>query len=240
VIDAAPAAVIDAAPSCPRWATTAATGRAWLYTRVVSTTGVALTAAANHVDIYVRRPGDPLPGERAQPDDPCAVASYDLGSPTVRVLVAAIGFSSQDREFSPQICVEASPCAIELPNSLDARYYVATAGAVSLQPASAVPEADRAEFAAAAGEDAVERAKALHRPLADELARTGKATDVPAIDLAVRFTERKLRKRCDASCLDEPALDPAVRSYLKQIRRAGEPDPFVQRTSPGLWRRREP
>ena len=227
-----------AASLCPQWRSPAATGRGWLYARAVSN-GVALTPAGNHVDIYVRPTGAPLPGERADADDPCAVASYDQTAARVRVLAAAIGFSSQEREFSPLGCREASPCSVDLPRSLEAKFYVASAKGVSVRAANDVPEADRVSFAASVAGDALARSKALKRPLADELDRAEKATDVPALDLAIHYTEFKLRKKCDASCLDAPALDPAVRTYLKNARRPAQPNPFERRVSPDRWQVRE-
>jgi hypothetical protein len=200
------AVILDAgtaASLCPPWRAPVAAGRRWLYLRAVSN-GVALTPAGNHVDIYVRPTGAPLPGERADADDPCAVASYDQTAPRVRVLAAAIGFSSQEREFSPLSCTDGQPCSVELPRSLEAKFYVASAKGVSVRAANDVPEADRVSFAASVAGDALARSKALKRPLADELDRAEKATNVPALDLAIHYTESKLRKKCDASCLDAP------------------------------------
>jgi hypothetical protein len=222
---------------CPPWRPAAAAGHGWLYARALSSTGVPLTAGANHVDIYVRRAGDSLPGERADADDPCAVASYEQTAAKVRVLAAAIGFSSQEREFSPQACLETTPCSIELPQSLDAGYYRTTSNRVILRVASDVPQGDQVTFAAAVAKDALARSKALQHPLADELDSAGKATNVPALDLAIHYTEAKLRKKCDASCLDEPSLDPAVRNYLKGMRRPAHTNPFALRTAPNRWQR---
>jgi hypothetical protein len=223
---------------CPPWRWSAVAGHGWLYARAVTGTGAPLTSTVNLVDIYVRRASDPRPGERADPNDPCAVGSYDQAASKVRILVAAIGFSSQEREFSPQRCLETRPCEVELPLSLDARFYRSTRGGVRLRVASEVPETVRVQYAAAVAQDALARSKALNRPLADELDRAGKATEVRPLDLAIHYTETKLRKRCDARCLDERALDPAVRTYLKGVaRRAGRPDPFRFRLPPDRWRR---
>src|SRR6185436_10445666 len=103
--------IADAAPvdapgtsACPSWPRSAPAGRAWLYVEALSN-GVPLTSDSNRVDVYVRRTGDPRPGERADANDPCAVASYDPAAPRVRILAAAVGFSSQERDFSPQQCL---------------------------------------------------------------------------------------------------------------------------------------
>lgn len=227
-----------AASLCPPWPLAPATGHAWLFARAVSR-GVPLSPGGNHVDIYVRAAGAPLPGDRADADDPCAVAAYDRSTTRIRVLAAAIGFSSQDREFSPQRCTDRDPCSVELPPSLDAKYYVASARGLALRVAGDVPQADRVRFAAALGGDSLARAKALHRPFADELARAEQATSVPALEQAIHYTESTLRKRCDASCLDAPALDPAVRSYLKSARRPSHANPFDLRVAPERWPIRE-
>lgn len=226
-----------AAAVCPPWRLQPAAGHGWLHARVLSSSGVPLTSSMNHVDIFVRRAMDPLPGERADPNEPCAVASYDQTASKVRVLAAAVGFSSQEREFSPQRCTEATPCSVELPQSLEARYYRTTAGLVSVRVASDVLQAERPSFAAAVARDALARSKALRRPLGDELERAGKATGVPALDLAIHYTESRLRKRCTAICLGEPALDRDVRIYLKNVRRPAQQDPFELRTAPERWRR---
>jgi hypothetical protein len=222
---------------CPPWRPPVAAGHGWLYLRALSTSGAVLTPGGNHVDVYVRRVDEPLPGERADADDPCAVASYDQTAPKVRVLVAAIGFSSQEREISPQACLETSPCSLELPQSLEPRYYRATAATVSLRVASDVPQADQVNFAAAVAGDALARSKALGRPLAAELDRAATTTNVPAVDLAIHYTESRLRKKCDASCLEEPSVDPAVRGYLKGVRRPAHSSPFELRTPPARWKR---
>lgn len=227
-----------AAVQCPPWRGAPAAGHAWLFARAASA-GVSLTMGANQVDIYVRPSGAPLPGDRADADDPCAVAAYDQTATRVRVLAAAIGFSSQDREFAPQRCTAAEPCAIELPRSLDARYYVASARGVAVRAAAEVPPADRVHFAAALGGDSLARAKALNRPLADELDRAERATSVPALDQVIHYTESTLRKRCDARCLDAPALDPAVRDYLRRARRPSHTNPFELRVAPDHWPVRE-
>lgn len=224
----------SAAAGCPTWRTPPAAGHGWLYARAVTSTGVVLTS---DVDIYVRRTTDRSPGERAAANQPCAVASYEQTAPTVIVLAAAIGFSTQERPFSPQSCVATSPCSIELPKRLAPQYYIATNDTVQLRAADDVAASDKPAFAAAAADDALARSKALGRPLAVELDRTGKATNVPALDLAIQFSEVVLRKRCDASCLDEPTLDPAVRAYLKSARPHGRPNPFELRTSPDRWER---
>jgi hypothetical protein len=201
--------------------------------------GVPLTVGANHVDIYVRAPGAPLPGDRADADDPCAVAAYDQTATRVRVLAAAIGFSSQDREFAPQRCTDSAPCAVELPRSLDAKFYIASANGLAVRAAAEVPEVDRVPFAASLGKDALARSRLLQRPLADELDRAEQATAVPALDQAIHYTESTLRRKCDASCLDAPALDPAVRGYLKTAGRPGHGNPFELRGNPDRWPIRE-
>lgn len=227
-----------AAALCPPWQPRAAAGHAWLFARATSD-GVPLTVGANHIDVYVRASGAPLPGDRADADDPCAVAAYDRSATRIRVLAAAIGFSSQDREFAPQRCTASAPCEIELPRSLDVKYYVASARGVAVRSASEVAPADRVAFAAALGKDALARARTLQRPLADELDRGERATRVPALDQAIHYTESTLRRRCDASCLDAPALDPAVRGYLRNARRPGQVNPFDLRVAPERWPIRE-
>jgi hypothetical protein len=226
-----------AAAMCPAWPQPPATGRGWLYVRTLTSGGVVLTPDANHVDIYVRRTGDPLPGERADPNDPCAVASYEQSTQKVLILAAAIGFSSQERVFVPQQCRQTSPCSIDLPQRLASKYYQVRANSMSLRVASDVPQAERAQFAADVASDALARSKALGKPIADELDRAAKATDVPAVDLAIRYSENKLGKRCDARCLDEPKLDLAIRTYLKNVRRP-RANPFELRTPPERWRKR--
>jgi hypothetical protein len=232
--DAAPADAGGASATCPAWRRSPPTGRAWLYVEAVSN-GVPLTSEANRVDVYVRRAGDRPPGERADANDPCAVASYDPAAIHVSVLVAAVGFSSQEREFRPQDCLEAAPCSVELPPSLDTRYYRIASNRIDLGVASDAPEAARVEFAAAVANDALVRSKALHRKLADELNNAEKATHVPALDLAIHYTESKLHKTCDARCIDAPALDPEIRSYLNAARDPRHRDPFERRTAPDRW-----
>jgi hypothetical protein len=236
-IDGATDARADApgTSACPSWRRIAPTGRVWLYVEAVSN-GVPLTSGTNRVDVYVRRADDRPPGERADANDPCAVASYDPAAPRVRVLAAAVGFSSQEREFSPQQCLPAAPCVIELPPSLDTRYYRIAADRIDLGVASDASHTERVDFAAAVAGDALARSKALHHKLSDELTSAEKATNVPALDLAIRYTETKLRKACDARCMDEPALDPEIRSYLKASRRPGHGNPFELRTAPDRWR----
>lgn len=229
VVDGGVAAV------CPPWQLVPADRRGWLHVRAVSRTGAVLTPEANHVDIYVRHLNDPLPGERAEPNDPCAVASYEQSASKVLVLAAAIGFSSQQREFSPRQCVETSPCSVTLPESLSGKYYQRQANRVSLRAVEDLAQRDRTSFAAEVGKDALARSKALRKPLSEELDEAARVTRVPAVDLAIRYAEIKLARKCDTRCLDDRRLDENIRTYLKGVPRR-KPDPFELRTPSDGWR----
>jgi hypothetical protein len=224
----------EAAAVCPPWRRAPAAGHAWLHARAVSTGGVVLTPDVNHVDIYVRRASEPLPGERADPNDPCAVASYNQSTARVQILAAAVGFSSQERTFSPQQCLETSPCLLELPQSLNTKYYRVQANRMSLVAAGDVPPSERTTFAAAVANDALARSKRLRKPLSQELEQAAKVTKVPAVDLAIQYAEAKLGKKCDARCLDDRKVDVNIRTYLKTVRRP-RTDPFELRTPPDKW-----
>jgi hypothetical protein len=221
------------ATGCPPWQRAPADRHGWLHVRAVSKTGAVLTPDA--VDIFVRRVNEPLPGERAEPNDPCAVASYEQSATKVLVLAAAIGFSSQQREFSPGRCVEASPCSVELPQSLNGKYYQTQDSRMSLRAADDLPQSERTSFASEVAKDALARSKALRRPLAQELDEAARATKVPAVDLAIRYAETRLARKCDARCLDDRRLDASVRKYLKAVPRP-RADPFELRTPPEKWR----
>jgi hypothetical protein len=211
--------------ACPEPSGPLGPGQAWLYVRAESN-GTALGADSNHAELYTRRSSsEALPGLQGEADDPCLVARYTQTDEMVLVWVTADHFISQSRQVSPVACEKAHPCIVELPRSLNDAYYVTSPTGIRIKTETEVTT-DHAAFEAAVAGDALIRSKELHRSFGDELARVAKATNVPARNLAIRYSEHKLNKKCDAHCLDDTKLDPAVRDYLGKGIRPGKPDPF--------------
>lgn len=220
IADAAIDSVPDAALACPAWTQP---GR-WLYVKVQSSDGKPLTRDLNHVDVYVHTATDPPPGAHASDDPPCAVASY-AETPTLTILASAVGFVTIQHDFAPTTCTAAAPCLVVLPPALEPTYYVAN----RVAKASEVAADKQPDFAAKVAANALDSARKLHRPLAAELENAATATEVTAPDLAIHYTEHKLHKKCDASCLDNATVDPEMRTYLKTLRKPGHPNPFAKR-----------
>jgi hypothetical protein len=231
--DGGPVVVVrDAEPSrdassaaCPDPPGPLGPGQGWLYVRAESN-GTALGTASNHAELYTRRSNSEAPpGLQGDADDPCLVARYAQTDEMVLVWVTADHFISQSRQVSPVACEKSHPCIVELPRSLDDAYYVTSSTGIRIKTENEVTT-DHAAFEAAVTADALARSKELHHSFGDELARVAKATNVPARNLAIRYSERKLKKKCDAGCLDDTQLDPAVRDYLGKGTRPGSRNPF--------------
>ncbi len=239
--DAGPSDAADAGPgpanACPDWTAPLGPGQSWAFVRVSSDSGL-LTHAASHLAVHVAY--DEPPGDReqkAQDDDPCAVSNHLSTATQMTIRAEAPGFSSREQTVAPATCTRTRPCALELPRSLPSEYYMRLAGADRLVAASELPAgASAAEFAAHVADDAVARARFFRRPLAADLEANRLATGVPVNDQVTSFAEKRLGRRCDAACGDDPRLDPAIREVLRDLRRRG--DPFLHRTPPASWRLR--
>lgn len=223
-------------PACPPWRATRPDGHEWLYVQAHSTAGTLLNNA-NDVAFFVRVESEQPPGHPAQPDDPCGVAAFDTHTPEVIVLATAYGFTSYNRRVAPRDCTVSTPCDVPLPPNLKDEYYAkASDGTVRVKTADEVGKENADDYAAAIGADALARTKALRGTLDIELKKSEQASNVPAMDLAIKVTEARLKKKkCNIQCLSDPDLDPELLDYFERVRKPGR-DPFDLRTSPDRWR----
>lgn len=210
-IDATPTAV-----TCPAWSEEPAEGYAWAYAIARASGGESLDI--NELDVFVRKPGDALPGVAAKADAPCFVSRYETSTEEVTILAAAVGFSTQERTFSPGSCAMGAPCSIALPPAPEMKlaYYKSAPGMLRVLHADEIPPAEREAFVTALAADAKARSRALRSPLAKEVNRSLKVTRVPAEELSRRFTKADLRAGCGRQCRDE--LEPGFHDFLRRGR----------------------